>query len=189
MHTASAPDEPGSATSEFGGKSIYGEPTLTIPNNGDYGENKVWRFTSSFDAFVEYDAHTRFNSTLLVADLPSSNVLPYQFGVEVIGVTAYDANANAVVPVPPGSWSLDNGVVTLSSAYPQGTAYTVEYFACPIYIAYRHAGGLPHTRPLAQGSASTPKRFHVALLDQWLRARGGGEAPAFGSGPKSAGGV
>jgi len=184
MHTAASPDEPGNVTNEIFGQVFQGEPVLTIPSDGAHNETLVWNYASTFDAFVEYDARTRYNTTLVVSDAPSAQVLPYQWGVEILSVSAYNLSQQVTQPVPPTAWTYSNGVMALSQDYPEGTAYTVEYFASPVWIAFRKAGGLPHARPLAANSAGTPKRFHVANLDQWLRARGGGETPAFGQIPQ-----
>jgi hypothetical protein len=186
MHTSAAPDEPGAVTYENLGHVLHAEPVITIAHSGPLNEETVWKYASSFDCFCEFDALTRFNSTLVVSDLPSSQVLPYQFGVEVLSVVAYDTVSNIIVPVPSSAWTYGNGVVTLSSAYSEGTAYTVEYMAVPILVAYRKAGGIPHARPFASGESKVPRRMHLTLLEPWLRARGGGELPAFGVVPGGA---
>ena len=115
---------------------------------------------------------------------PTGNqVLPYQWGVQVQSVVAYDTATNSIAPVASGNWTLDDGSVILSpsSLYPPGTAYTVEYLASPVMVAYRSAGGVAHVRPFAEGRAAIPRRFHVMALDAWTRNRTGGELP--GSGP------
>jgi hypothetical protein len=185
MHTSSAPDEPGAMTSELLGHVLKAEPTLTIPWNGGAGtEAIVWAEASSFDAFVWYDARTRFDTVLVVPEGPGAptNVLPYQWGTDVQCVVAYDVAANHIVPVASGNWSIASGVVALSPAtsFVPGTAFTVEYFASPVMVAFRDAGGIPHVRPFAQGRAAIPRRFHLKLLDAWLRDRIGGELPGAG---------
>ena len=183
MHTSSAPDEPGAMTGDLTGHTQYAEPTLTIPKNGNLHENQVWQQASDWDAFVQYDSNSRFNSTLVVGQ---TSILPYQWGVQVMAVTAYDVTDQIVVPVSGYAWN-PSGQVTLPDAYDEGTAYTVEYFALSVFVAYRKAGGHPHTRPFAAGRTGVPRRFHLMVLDEWLRARGAGESPGFGQNPPKMG--
>jgi hypothetical protein len=179
MHTTSAPDEPGALTSELTGHTLYAEPTLTIPKNGFLNESLVWHEAADFDAYVEFDALTRYNTTLVIGQ---NQVLPYQWGLQVTDATFYNPALHEVFSIAATGISVASGVVTISpaSAYPQGTAVTVEYFALPVYVAYRKAGGVAHTRPFAAGRTGIPRRFHLMELDVWLRARGGGESPAAG---------
>ena len=185
MHTSAAPDEPGVFVGNDFGRTIFGEPIITLPNQGTTNENTVWLYASTFDAYVQYDARVRFYSTLVAGQ---NEVLPYQFNVNILQITTYDPSNNTAVAVAPGQWAYSNGVVTLGDSYAKGTAYTVEYVASPVFIAFRKSGGMAHTRPLAGGTALMPKRFHVGLLDVWLRASSGGAAPVFGTGPKVQGG-
>ena len=183
MHTQAAPDEPGAVTSETLGHMLMASPVITIPWQGPYpdNENVVWNLASTFDAYVEYDATTRYDSVLVAG---SQQVLPYQWGVKILAVAAYATGVNAIAPVASGNYSYSNGVVTLSSlVYPPGTAYTVEYTACPILVAFDRAGGYPHARPFAQGRSAIPRRFHLKALDGWLRDRFGNESPGSGTVP------
>lgn len=196
MHTSAAPDEPGSHTDELTGHTLAGEPVLTIPYGLDpqYPEDQtccpasqatVWAMGSSFDCWVEYDAVTRYNTVLVQGQ---NMVLPYQWGVTILAVTAYATGTNAIVPVATGNYTYSNGVLELlTGLYPNGTSYTVEYTASPIHINYRVAGGVPHARPLAQGRSRIPRRFHVKNLDAWLRDRFGGELPGAGLVPPAPG--
>lgn len=178
MHTTAAPDEPGAMTSETLGHLLEGQPVLTIPFGGPNNEQTVWTFASSFDAFVEYDATTRYNSVFVVGQ---QQALPYEWGVNILAVTAYATGTNTISQVSSTNYTLTNGVVTLNSnLYPAGTAYTVEYMASPVFIAYRPSGGVPHARPFAEGRTRIPRRFHVQVLDGWLRNRFGNESPGFG---------
>lgn len=183
MHTSSAPDEPGAMTGEFTGHTRYAEPTLTIPRHGLLNENLVWQEAADFDAYVQYDATTRVNTTLVAGQ---TEVLPYQWGLRVEAVTAYDVDAREVVTVPASGYTATaSGQVTLNpEAYSQGTAYTVEYMTLPVFVAYRKAGGVPHTRPFAAGRTGVPRRFHLMTLDQWTRAQAPGEAPMYGVVPR-----
>lgn len=182
MHTQAAPDEPGAITSETLGNMLLAMPVLTIPWEGpfpDY-ENLVWNLASTYDAYVEYDATTRYNTVLVQG---RQQVLPYQWGVQILAVAAYVTGINAIAPVASGNYTYNNGVLSLSSLYPIGTAYTVEYTASPIMIAFNMAGGYPHARPFAQGRTAIPRRFHLKALDGWLRERFGGETPGAGNVP------
>ena len=183
MHTQAAPDEPGAVTSELFGHMLMAMPVLTIPHAGPYPNNEsiVWSLASTFDAYVEYDATTRYDSVLVAG---RQMVLPYQWGVKILSVTAYSTADNAIHAVPATAYTYANGVVTLSpSLYGLGTAYTVEYTASPILVAFNMAGGYPHVRPFAEGRSAIPRRFHLKALDAWLRERFGGESPGAGSVP------
>jgi hypothetical protein len=184
MHTTAAPDEPGAMTSETLGHLLEGQPVITIPFGFTENEQQAWLYASSFDAFVEYDAVTRYNSVFVVGQQQS---LPYQWGAKVLAVTAYATGTNQIAPVASTNYTLVNGAVTLnSSLYPTGTAYTVEYTASPVFVAYRPSGGIPHARPFAQGRTRIPRRFHIMSADAWIRNRFGGESPGSGivpSGP------
>jgi hypothetical protein len=65
--------------------------------------------------------------------------------------------------------------VFLPSGYAIDTIYIVEFTAAPAYVAIRHAGGMPHTRPF--GQVTEPRRFKIQSLDLWTRARFAGEIP------------
>ena len=48
----------------------------------------------------------------------------------------------------------------------------VEFSAAALFVLFRRAGGLPHSRPLGGGTVNEPKVFHLAALDFWTRQRG-----------------
>lgn len=180
MHTSSAPDEPGVHRDTTEGLVQRAEPTLTIPFQGAGGEHAVWENASTFDAYVEYDAPTRFNTVLVSG---GQTVLPYQNSVQVTGVSIYDRVTKTSVPIVASDYTVQNGSVILSPDYPPETAYTVEYFALPVYVAYRDAGGLVHARPFGGSQGTIPKRFRIMTLDLWTRATQAGDGPMGGVPP------
>jgi hypothetical protein len=165
MHTSEAADEPGVTTDPAFGQIAHAEPTITVPSD----VHPVWDLASEYDAFVEMDAVNRFGSVLTVGNSP---VLPYQQNLEVLGVATYDSAAKQVVPLASGGYVVSGAAVTLPG-YPDGTPYTVEYNASPVWVAFRRAGGLAHNRPFGNGVA-LPKRYRGMLLDIWTRARNNG---------------
>lgn len=171
MHTSSAPDEPGIGMNKITGGAIEAEPTLTIPFKGPSIEAQVWQYASQFDAFVEVDALLRYSSVLEVGQ---SNILPYQQNLDVQSVAIYDPVTQTTNPASPTTFTVSGAAVTLAASYPIGTAYTVEYLANPVYIAFRHAGGVPHIRPFGAGTGQIPRRFRLVTLDMWARARQNG---------------
>jgi hypothetical protein len=171
MHTSSAPDEPGNTIDKTTGGHLEAEPTLTIPTMGPDAESTVWTQATNFDAYVELDALTRFSTVLRVGD---TSILPYQQQLDVQSVAVWDPIAMTAGPIPPADYAVTGASVTLAASYPEGTAYTVEYIAAPVYVAFRSAGGMPHTRPFAGGTAMIPRRFRVVLLDLWTRSRDNG---------------
>ena len=80
--------------------------------------------------------------------------------------------AKVIVPVPAGGYVVSGSAVLLDG-YPPGTPYTVEFNASPVWIAFRRAGGLSHSRPFGDGVA-LPKRYRAMQLDIWARARNNG---------------
>lgn len=167
MHSSSAPDEPGAVMNPKYGQIERAEPTLTIP----YSQQDVWLNASTMDAYVELDAITRFNSVLVTG---SNTILPYQQQLTVENVYLYDPTAHTTSVLPSTSYVVSGAAVTLPG-YPEGTAYTVEYTAAPVYLAWRPAGGMPHNRPFANGTGQIPKRFRLMALDLWTRGRNNGE--------------
>ena len=165
MHTSEAADEPGVTTDPTYGQIMHAEPTITVPSD----VHPVWDLASEYDAFVELGATNRFGSVLTVGGSP---VLPYQQGLEVLAVTTYDSENKVIVPLTSSSFVVSGAAVTISG-YPEGTPYTVEYNASPVWIAWRRAGGLAHSRPFGDGVA-LPKRYRGMLLDIWTRARNNG---------------
>lgn len=172
MHTSEAADEPGVVTDNRLGQVAQAEPTITIPSD----VLPEWSEASEFDGYVEIDTHIRFETAMQVG---GNTILPYQQNLEVLSVAAYDTANLRVVPVQPSGYTVNNGEVTLNG-YPQGTPYTVTYKASPVWIAFRRAGALPHTRIFGGGTDPLPTRFRAVLLDVWTRARnqnGGSASP------------
>lgn len=168
MHTSEAADEPGAVMDPRIGQVLHAEPTITIPSN----VLPLWSEAAEFDAFIEEDTLTRFETAFTVGQ-PS--FIPYQQNLTILDVMAYDTERKAVLPLAASDWSYDNGFVTLVN-YPPGTAFTVMYKASPVYVAWRRAGANPHTRLFGAGSDPLPVRFRCMLLDLWTRARTAGRA-------------
>lgn len=173
MHTSSAPDEPGAAMDKATGQSQFADPTLTIPYKGPGIEHTIWRDASEFDAYVELDATTRYSSVMMVGESP---YLPYQQELDIQSVAVYDPVKQITSLLPPTAYTINGGAVTLDGSFPDGTGYTVEYYASPVYVAFRRAGGMPHVRPFGAGTGQVPRRFRIVALDLWTRARQNGFA-------------
>lgn len=165
MHTSEAADEPGVTNDPTYGQVMHAEPTITVPSD----VHPVWDLASEYDAYVEVDAINRFGAVLTVGASP---VLPYQQNLQILSVTTYDSDAKVIVPVPAGGYVVSGSAVLLDG-YPPGTPYTVEFNASPVWIAFRRAGGLSHSRPFGDGVA-LPKRYRAMQLDIWARARNNG---------------
>lgn len=165
MHMAPSPDEPGASAHTSFGNAIRGEPTLTIPE----AAGAVWGDASIDDAYVEVDAMTRLAANLQVGGIQA---IPYQHGLSVPAsgaVRIYDQATHRSVSVD--GYTVSNGVVSLPDSYPEGQTFTVEFYANPVYIAYRKAGATPHIRPF--GQIELPRRFRLQPLDMWTRSRQG----------------
>lgn len=171
MRTSAAPDEPGASVNERVGLLERAEPTLTIPKNGLLNENEVWSLAGLMDIFIEIDAVTRYSDVLNYSD-GHNMTLRNPTGAQILQVYAYDFASATVSVLEDSSYTYANGLFDVPEALP-GAAYTVEYTAIPAYVAYRSAGGLPHTRPFAQGRDGIPKRFHIQAMDVWLRGVSG----------------
>lgn len=165
MHTSEAADEPGTVMDSRAGVVAHAEPTITIPSD----VNPEWSDASDYDGYVEVDTHMRFETAMQVGD-PSGNIIPYQQNLQILSLTAYDQATLKVVPVPNTDYSVNDGQVILNG-YPDGTAFTIAYKASPVWIAWRRAGALPHTRMFGGGTDALPTRFRAVLLDVWTRAR------------------
>ena len=163
MHTSEAADEPGATMDSRIGQQLHAEPTITIPSDA----TPVWSEASEFDAYQEVDSLIRFETAFVVGQ---NTVLPYQQNLVVQSVTAYDPVAQKALSVGSGAYTVTNGQVSLIG-YPNGTAFTVMYKANPIWVAWRRAGAMPHTRPFGAGTDALPTRFRAMMLDVWLRAR------------------
>lgn len=163
MHTSEAADEPGVLQDPRIGQALHAEPTITIPSDVE----PVWSDCSELDAFLEIDTLIRFETAFVTG---GNTVLPYQQNLEVQNVTAYDNAANQILPLSTNRWRVNAGDVSLIG-FPPGTAFTVMYKASPVWIAWRRAGALPHTRMFGGGTAPLPTRFRAMLLDVWTRTR------------------
>ena len=166
MHLSVSPDEPGVTMDPKWGVTQRGDPTLTIP----YSASGVWMQSSLMDAYVEVDSVNRYNSVLVTGQ---NTILPYQQKLEVLNVYQFDPTTQITSPIPSSEYVVSGASVILTNA-PDGTAYTVEYNAAPVYIAWREAGGMPHNRPFANGTGQIPKRFRLTTLDLWTRATANG---------------
>lgn len=163
MHTSEAADEPGITMDPRIGQILHAEPTITIPSD----ITPVWAVASEFDAYQELDALDRYDTTLIAG---GNTILPYQMGLQVNAVTVYDVASQTAIPISTAQYTVTNGQVDLIG-YPNGTSFTVTYFANPVWVAWRRAGGRPHDRPFGAGTDALPKRFRCMALDVWLRAR------------------
>ena len=173
-------NEPGSLMDPTQGNVWEANPTITIPPS----QVGPWTQATVYDAFIEPNAPQRFNTTLAVGDNP---YLPYRQGLSIAStgaVRVYDATTHSVVSGV--GYTVSSGGVFLADTYPNGTAYTVEYYADPVYVVFRTAGGAPHFRPLGAVGNPLPLRLHCQLLDIWTRSRSGSNTStspfAFGSG-------
>jgi hypothetical protein len=163
MHTSEAADEPGLDMDPRVGQILHAEPTITIPSDAQ----PIWSLASEFDAYQEVDALDRYDTALVVG---GNTVLPYQLGLQVTNVTVYNTTTQTATPLQASQYTVSNGQVDLIG-FPNGTAFTVTYFANPVWVAWRRAGGRPHDRPFGAGTDALPKRFRAMALDLWLRAR------------------
>jgi hypothetical protein len=160
--------ESGSSMDKNEGGIWTSDPVITIPST----ESSVWGGASVFDAFIEPQAPQRFNTTLTVG---YEQALPYQQALTIApsgAVRVYDAQSKKVVNDV--AYTVSSGMVLLDPSYGEGTAYTVEYEAAPVFVVFRKSGGAPHYRPFGQAGHELPLRLHCQLLDIWTRARRGG---------------
>lgn len=166
-HVSPTPDEFGASAHEVVGQIEHGEPTLTIPFTADVS-GTIWRDATLFDAFVEIDAIDRFSANLTVS---GRTAVPYQHGLNIPtsgAVTVYDQSTKQVVIV--SGYTVSGATVLLPDAYPEETPYTVEFYANPVFVAWRRAGGLAMARPFGSGVNNLPRRYRVQVLDLWGRA-------------------
>jgi hypothetical protein len=166
-HGIGSPDEPGFTMQKEVGIANRAEPTLSIPVTGTGYEAQVYASSTEMDAYVEIDAASR-QSAVLVAGV--QEVIPYQQGIIVQDVTVFDANTHRTAILSRQEYTVTGAKVVLNKPYPNGTPYTVEYTALPVYVAFRHAGGAAHIRPFGLGQGGIPKRFRAVNLDLWTRA-------------------
>lgn len=146
------------------GALISADPNLTIVATKD--AFTVWENASLYDAYVEVDATMRFYASLSVGGI---TVVPYQHSLSIPAtgaVTIWNTQTKSQEYVT--NYTVNGPSVTISG-YPEGTSYTVQFTASPVYVAYNKAGGMPHVRPFGNGVVNYPKRFKIKLLDLWLR--------------------
>lgn len=177
LQRSASPTQPGTGQDTDQGLYNSSTPSLTIPAATSMAWSgllpTIWQQASQYDMFVEISATTRFNARLIVG---SFNAVPYQQNVVIAAsgaVTVYDTDTHMVVPV--SGYVVSGAVVTLPGTYETGTAYTVDFIASPAYVAFRDAGGSPHTRPFS--NTPQPRRFQLQQLDLWTRARFQGDIP------------
>lgn len=169
MHMSPSPDEPGSEMTEKWGVLIKSEPTVTVPH-ADANGNVIpaWEQSSTWDQFIEIDATARYNAFLSVGQ---NETVPFIQNLSIAAtgaVTYYDQTTAQVLSTD--NYVVSGATVTVSGL-PIGTAYTVEFYASPVYIAFRSAGGLPHVRPFGGPNTYLPRRFRAQTLDIWTRNR------------------
>lgn len=177
-----SPDESGTEIDTKYGQVQKAEPTLTIP----YSSQEQWLNVSTMDAFVECDSIARYNTILVQGE---TNILPYQQGLSVESVYVYDSTNQATYQLQDSQYIVSGAAVSIVG-FPDTTAYMVEYSACPVYLAFRPAGGAPHNRPFAGGTGQIPKRYRIVSLDIWTRARNqyAGDTLSAGAAPLGTGG-
>jgi len=163
---SASPAEAGSHLDPTYGLIQHGEPVITIP----YSEQTVWQQASQMDAYVEIDASARFTTVLTQGE---TNILPYQQGLCVESVYIFDPVYKNTYPADPTQYLVSGAAVSLVG-FPNGTAYSVEFLASPVYLAWHKGEGMPHTRPLAAGAGQIPRRFKLTALDIWTRSIGQG---------------
>ncbi|MHB1644726.1 MAG: hypothetical protein ACYCS8_19085 [Acidithiobacillus sp.] len=159
--------ESGSSMDKTNGGIWTSDPVITIPAS----QTEVWSQASVFDAFMEPQAPQRFNTTLSVG---YNQALPYQQSLSVAAsgaVRVFDPQTKTVINDV--AYTVSSGMVFIDASYGEGTAYTVEYEAAPVFVVFRKSGGAPHYRPFGQQGHNLPLRLHCQLLDIWTRARHG----------------
>jgi hypothetical protein len=170
-HSPLAADEPGTIMDDKMGQILGASPLITVAHDVNY---EIWQYASEFDKWTEIDATWRFNANL---DSSRNTTLPYTTNVIVSptgAVTTYNIATSSVVSV--SGYTVNGSTVTLPSGYAYGTPYMVEFFANPVFITFKRAGGMPHARPFGGYNSDTPvtplpKRFRAAPLDLWIRER------------------
>lgn len=177
MHMSPTPDEPGQRMDPSFGQYQMSEPSLTLPYTDPNKPltdptqpTNCWINASADDMFVPVDMTSRYTAVLQVGGVMN---LPYQQNVQIAlsgAVAVWDPVTMDVAQVE--GYAVDGPTVTLPPTYPTGTNYMVEFIAAPLYVAFRAAGGIPHTRPFDGGAATEPRRFRLQTLDFWTRQRG-----------------
>jgi hypothetical protein len=162
------PNDFGAREDQAVGQIQRGEPTITIPYNAG-PSGIIWQNATLFDAFVEIDSFERYTSNLTVGGVTA---VPYQQGLSIAAsgaVTYYDTQTNMATPV--SGYTVSGANVLLPDNFPLDTAYTVEFMANPVFVAFHSAGGYPRVRPFGAGADALPRRFQAQALDVWARAR------------------
>lgn len=189
-HLAFSSDEPGMRMDNMFGFTSHAEPAFTIPYHnprmsaGDPRQpTAAWRSFSLNDIVVMPDMLTRYNAVLQAGGQQN---LPFQQNLTVSSVTIWNPETQKVQPIT--AFTVDGPTITVPDL-PAGTFYIVEFDAAALYVAFRRAGALPHSRPFAQGTINLPKAFRLQALDFWTRERGiqqqisvGGQMLAFNIG-------
>lgn len=176
-HISPSPDEPGVIMDERYGVVQMSEPSLTLPYRNPFlvqGDPRqpttAWLNASTDDIFVAIDMLARYTAKLEVG---GQQILPFQQNLQVApsgAVTIWDVATQSVVPV--SGYVVSGATVTVPGSYASGTAYMVEFLAASLFVVFRRAGGLPHTRPFAGGTDNLPKAYRLQALDFWTRQRG-----------------
>jgi len=167
QHGPGTSDEPGMQMNATLGGVNFAEPTLTLARNGPNNEAYVYQQSTLYDAYVEIDAASRLNTTLIAG---VREILPYGQGVQVQDVTVWDSYTKTVKILDKTAYQVRNNHVWLNEPYTKGTSYVVSFTAMPVYVAFRKSGSLSHSRPFGLGTSGLPKRFHLQTLDLWLRS-------------------
>lgn len=163
-YTAFGSRPPGYNNDPRWGALLSSEPNLTVPSTSE--ALPVWANASIYDAYVEIDATARLYSTLSVGGI---TVVPYQHSLSIAPTGAVSVwNTQTQMQEFVTDYTVNGPQVTIYG-YPEGTAYVVNFTACPVYIAYNQAGGMPHIRPFGNGVLNYPKRFKLKFLDLWIR--------------------
>ncbi len=178
MHLSTAPDEPGVDMDNSFGVVNRGDPTITIPYTdpeipvGDPAQpTVVWNNASLMDLFIPVDMLARYTAVLQNGKTVN---LPYRQNLSIApsgAVTIWDPVAETI-SYPPG-YIVDGSSVVLPPeyGYPPDQNYMVEFQCAPVYVSFRHAGGVPHVRPFGGGTVNEPRRFRLQILDLWTRQR------------------
>lgn len=170
------PVEPGVMMHDWFGMTQSSEPSMTIPYWNPYLDpsdpqqsTDAWNYASVDDMFVPVDMLARYTAVLQVG---GQEILPFQQNLQIApsgAVTIWDGPTQTVLPV--SSYTVSGAQVTITG-YPAGTGYMVEFQAAALFVAFRRAGAIPHSRPFGAGSVNEPRVFHVQALDFWTRQRG-----------------
>ncbi len=166
-HSPLATDEPGTPLDTRMGQILNSSPLITIGHDINFD---IWSQAAEYDKWTEIDAIWRFNANL---DSGRNITLPYQTGIQVAAtgaVTTFSLSSSSVVTVT--GYILNGNTLTIPPSYPLGTPYVVEFYANPVWVTFKRAGGMPHDRPFSGNSIPAnplPRRFRATPLDLWLR--------------------